>query len=157
MLIANASTLARVRGTSLIEVLITLIVLAVGLLGLGVLQVKMQQAQVDSYQRAQAILLLNDMTERIAAHYDAAPAYVTGTTNALGVGDGLPTDCSGTAAGPSRDRCDWSSALKGSAETLTVGGAARNAGAMIDAHGCVVVKQVPNSAAGICAPGIYQV
>jgi type II secretory pathway pseudopilin PulG len=50
------------QGSSLLEVLITIVILAFGLLGLAAFQSKVQVAEVESYQRAQAILALADMS-----------------------------------------------------------------------------------------------
>ena len=48
----------RQRGTSLVEVLVTLVILAFGLLGVAGLQAKMSLAQMESYQRSQALMAL---------------------------------------------------------------------------------------------------
>src|SRR5262249_18984225 len=53
------------RGTSLIEVLVTLLILAFGLLGVAGLQSKMGLAEMESYARSQALLVLSDMAERL--------------------------------------------------------------------------------------------
>ena len=53
------------RGFSMIEVLVALLIIVLELLGLAGLQVRMQQAEFESYQRAQAVILLQDMVERI--------------------------------------------------------------------------------------------
>jgi len=42
------------RGATLIEVLVTIAILSFGLLGVAALQVRMQQAQAESYHRAHA-------------------------------------------------------------------------------------------------------
>ena len=146
-------------GFTLLEVLITLIVLAIGLLGLASLQSKIQLGQVESYQRAQAVLLLEDMVNRIntaslttVGNPTAAP-YVTGTTSALGVGDAQPTSCAGLAVGLARDQCEWSNALKGASEIKGTG----NVGAMVSARGCVEQLQAENPAPTVCTPGIYRV
>jgi type IV pilus assembly protein PilV len=65
------------RGISLIEVLIAMVILAIGLLGLVGLQGRLHVTQVESYQRAQALILLQDMTNRIALNRTDALAYVT--------------------------------------------------------------------------------
>jgi type IV pilus assembly protein PilV len=52
---------SRQRGTSLVEVLVTVIVLAFGLLGIAALQAKAQVGNLEAYQRAQAVVLLQDM------------------------------------------------------------------------------------------------
>jgi len=46
------------RGISLIEVLISMVIVAVGLLALVVLQGRLQVLQTESYQRSQALVLL---------------------------------------------------------------------------------------------------
>lgn len=139
------------RGISMIEVLITIVILAFGLLGLAGLQGRVDLSLVESYQRAQAVLLLTDMTERIKANRAQAASYVT--TDTLGTGDAQPADCSTAAVGVERDRCQWSNALKGAAETKS----SVNVGAMIGARGCITQIQAQDSSSGVCAPGIYQI
>lgn len=143
-------TVTSQRGISLIEVLVTLVILAFGILGLAGLQLRVQNAEMESYQRAQALVLLNDMVERISASGNAA-AYVTAGT--IGTGDGQPAACSGVAAGAARDICEWSNALKGSAEVSAAG----KVGAMIGARGCITQIQALNGSPGVCTPGIYAV
>jgi type IV pilus assembly protein PilV len=135
-------------GTSLIEVLITMVILAFGLLGLAGMQSKLHLTTVESYQRAQAIVLLNDLSERINANRALADSYVTAN---LGTGDSEPEDCSGVAVGPSRDKCEISNALKGAAEKK----GSANTGAMTNARGCVERLQPVNNVT--CTPGIYKV
>lgn len=144
--------LVSARGFTLLEVLITMIVLAIGLLGLASLQSKVQLSQVESYQRAQAVLLLEDMLARINANRGQAASYVTGTSSPLGYGDAQPATC-GATPGFAQDQCEWSNALKGAAEQS--GGNAT--GAMIAARGCIEQIQAQNAAPGVCAPGIYRV
>lgn len=69
------------RGSSLIEVLITLLIFSVGMLGMAALQLNALQGTVDSAQRSQSTWILQDIAERIranpqgtAANYAAAPA-----------------------------------------------------------------------------------
>lgn len=141
----------RQRGVSLVEVLVTMVVLAFGLLGLAAFQSKAQIGSIESYQRAQAAVLLQDMQSRLTGNSGAAASYVT--TAPLGTGDGLGTDCSGLAAGSARDKCEWSAALKGAAEKRdNVPG-----GAMQGARGCITQVQVQNTERGVCTPAIYLV
>lgn len=139
-----------VRGFTLLEVLITMIVLAIGLLGLASLQSKVQISQVESYQRAQAVLLLEDMMARINANRGEAASYVSATV--LGHGDSQPATC-GATPGFAQDRCEWSNLLKGASEKE----GSTNVGAMIAARGCVELVQAQDAAAGVCRPGIYRV
>lgn len=120
------------RGVSLIEVLVTVVILAIGLLGLAGLQVRLQSSELESYQRAQALILLEDMANRLSANRANAATYVTTGTDPLGVGDNQPVLCSGS--GQSFDVCQWSNALKGANEQSS---SSTNVGAMIGARGCI--------------------
>jgi type IV pilus assembly protein PilV len=129
--IRSARPGASQRGVTLIEVLVTVLIIAFGVLGLIGMNMKVQGAQIDSYQRAQAILLVQDMANRISANRVNATSYVT--TTPLGTGDSPAADCSTTGSAAAMDQCEWSKALKGAAEQL--GGT--SVGAMVGARGCV--------------------
>ncbi|MGH8686274.1 MAG: type IV pilus modification PilV family protein [Burkholderiales bacterium] len=130
--------LNRECGFTLIEVLITIVILAFGLLGVAALQVRLQLAQAESYHRAHAVLLLQDMVDRVNAGRSDAMNYVT--AGALGAGNTIQ-DCTGLA-GAAFDLCEWNNSLLGAAES-TAGG--QQVGGMIDARGCVanVVGTMP--------------
>lgn len=117
-------------GVGLIEVLVTLLILAVGLLGVVGLQARLQQSEMETYQRSQALILLNDMANRLAANRNQAASYVTGTSTPLGAGMTCPT---ATSSQLERDRAEWCAALQGAGETS---GTAR-VGAMLGGRGCV--------------------
>jgi type IV pilus assembly protein PilV len=118
------------RGTSMIEVLVTMIILVIGLLGLAGLQARLQSSEMEAYQRAQALVLLNDMASRIATNRSNAGDYVTGTDAPLGVEMACSTS---TASRQESDAGDWCRALQGAGETL----ANSNVGAMVGGRGCV--------------------
>ncbi len=138
------------RGTTMIEVLIAIVILAFGLLGLIGLQGKVQVGEVESYQRAQAVVLLNDMVDRINANRGTADTYVSASVFGTGLVDASPCP---TAVGAARDQCEWSVALKGAAETRS----SVSLGAMAGARGCITLVQAAIPAAGVCTPGIYLV
>lgn len=117
-------------GTSMVEVLVTVVILAIGLLGLAGLQSRLGVSQVESYQRAQALVLLQDMSSRIATNRAHAANYVTGTATPLPNAGACPV-VAGTRA--EIDANQWCNALLGAAEVE--GGS--KAGAMIGARGCV--------------------
>jgi len=119
-------------GVSMIEVLVTVVILAVGLLGLAGLQMRLQSSELESYQRTHALILLEDIANRIAANRRDAVNYVTGADAPLGTGDNQPVNCAGI--GQAFDACQWSNALKGAAEQSS---SADNIGAMIGARGCI--------------------
>jgi type IV pilus assembly protein PilV len=126
------------RGVTLVEVLITIVILTFGLLGVAALQVRMRLAQAESYHRSHAILLLQDMVDRVNANRNNALNYVT--SGALGAGNTVK-DCTGLT-GAALDLCEWNNALLGTAEISASG---QQAGGMIDARGCItnVVATMP--------------
>jgi len=119
------------HGTSLIEVLVTIIIISFGLLGLAGLQSRMHLSEMESYQRAQALALLSDMADRIAVNRGLAAQYVTTAANPLGAAMLCPTS-PGTR--PQIDAAEWCNALQGAAE-VTAGG--NSVGAMVGARGCI--------------------
>jgi type IV pilus assembly protein PilV len=114
----------------MIEVLVTIVILAFGLLGLVGLQTKLQASEMEAYQRAQALVLLQDMANRLASNRNDAASYATAT--ALGAGNDCPA-ISGTSTQQERDASEWCSALQGAAETSGTS----QVGAMIGGRGCV--------------------
>ena len=122
---------ARQRGTSMIEVLVSIVIVVLGLLGLAGLQTHASLAEAESFQRAQAILMLQDMADRISANRLNAAGYVTLTP--LGTGATTPTSCGTLTDIVLRDQCEWSQSLLGAAEIVGTS----KVGAMIDARGCV--------------------
>jgi type IV pilus assembly protein PilV len=121
------------RGVSLIEVLIAMVILAIGLLGLVGLQGRLHVTQVESYQRAQALILLQDMTNRIALNRTNAAAYVTAEPLGIGMEDGCPI-ADVDASRVERDVSEWCQYLIGASEE-TAGGS--QVGAMVGGRGCV--------------------
>lgn len=139
------------QGSSLIEVLVTLVILMLGLLGLVGLMVQSQRSQMESYQRVQALVVMQDMVSRINTNRKAAACYAV-TTAAdgspfLGTGSALTPACAvGTAEQQARavqDMTEWHNLLLGSTEQS--GG--NNVGAMLGARGCV----------SVVTTGVYQV
>ena len=63
------------RGSSMLEILVSIFVMTLGLLGMAALQVRAQQAELESYQLAQGMILVNDMVDRINANRKAAGCY----------------------------------------------------------------------------------
>lgn len=136
------------KGFSLIEVLVTIVILVVGLLGLAGLQLHALSSQMESYQRSQALILLEDMANRIDNNRANAPNYVTTGLSPAYLGTGAPT-CTATGADSAADLCEWGNELLGTAETQGT----NNVGAMLGARGCVY--QIAVAASGV--PGQYLV
>lgn len=129
-------------GFSLIEVLVTIVILMIGLLGLAALQGRALTSQLESYQRSQALILLRDMENRINANRKNAADYVTAT--ALGAGAACPAAVSSVV---SVDKNEWCNALMGAAEVQSGVSAA---GTMIGARGCVY--QIASPVSGVATP-----
>lgn len=132
--------LRRQSGFTLIEVMIAILIIAVGILGLAGLQARAMNAEFESYQRTQAILLLEDMVQRIRMGRSSKGSFKAisdGTTggNFLGTaGAGAyALDCTAPGTRAHQDMCEWSDLLKGSSETK----AGNQLGAMVGARGCI--------------------
>ncbi len=139
------------KGFSLIEVLVTIVILVIGLLGLAGLQFRALTAQMESYQRSQALVLLQDMAGRINDNRANAVNYVT--TTPLGTGNTGYAGCtSGGTGSAADDECEWNNALLGAAEVDTANNN-NKVGAMIGARGCIL--QITPAASGV--PGQYLV
>lgn len=163
----SASTAKSSQGFTMIEVLVTLVVLALGLLGVMGLQARGQQAELESYQRAQALVLLQDMVDRISANRTDAHSklYATAVTFPVG-GGGALTNCASPTAGAAYDICDWSNQLNGAAEAASGSSCDTSSGsgcigAMLGARGCITYdasKELTDSTGAVMSgTGIYTV
>jgi type IV pilus assembly protein PilV len=139
------------RGFTLLEVLVSLVILVFGLLGLIGMQAYTQVATFESYQRGQALILVQDMADRIATNRSTAGCYIITTDTATGTpyagtSAATPTCTAGvgttsTRAVATADLAAWDGALKGASEQA--GGA--SVGAVLGARGCVSFDAVTNS------------
>mgnify|MGYP001567946419 CR=1 FL=1 len=131
----------RSAGFSLIEILVSLVVLLIGLLGFASLLVQANKAEMESYQRVQALILMQDIVDRINTNRKAASCYVTpnpgGGSAYVGTGySSTPVCTAGSVEQQARavaDLTEWNNLLQGAAETK--GG--NSVGAMVGARGCV--------------------
>jgi type IV pilus assembly protein PilV len=128
----------RQAGATLIEVLVSLIILMVGLLGLIGVMIQSQRAQLESYQRMQALLLVQDMASRITTNRAAAQCYEQ--AGSLGTNYDDTPDASACAVGSvdqktrvSKDLAVWDNLLKGSAELSNTD----KVGGILRARGCI--------------------
>ena len=118
------------RGVSMIEVLVTIFILVIALMALGRLQARLQVSEMESYQRAQALILVKDMASRMLANRRNAASYVT--SSPLGGSSDCPT--SGTARRDA-DWAEWCDLLKGAGERDA---SSARVGAMLGGRGCIV-------------------
>lgn len=70
------------KGVGLIEILVALLVLAIGILGFVALQYRAVEATSEAINRVQAINIARDLAERIRANRDGLAAYKAQTATA---------------------------------------------------------------------------
>ena len=117
------------RGAMMIELLISLVLVVVGVLGLIHLQLRLQGTELESLQRTRALFILEDMASRLLINRAHAADYLTDPIAGVGA------DCEQIPAGDlaARDLAQWCARLSGEAEQI--GGLA--VGAPLGARGCV--------------------
>ncbi len=122
------------RGAGLVEVAVALLVLAIGALGLGSLQIAAKRMGYEAIQRTEATALAVDLFERLRANPVALPAYASA---GIGAASGAqlpppPTDCDRGGCSPAAratwDLWQWEQALDGVATAGGAGGLARPTG-----------------------------
>jgi len=139
----------RQTGFNMLEILFSLLIVTTGLLGLAGTQVVAQRAELESYQRAQAIVLMTDIVDRINTNRKAAICYNITTTPASGTSflgtagtgkyDIAAYSCPAMATNPAavaRTQLDLTfidQMLLGASETM--GGS--KVGSMIGARACI--------------------
>ena len=148
------------------EVLITMIIILIGLLGIVALQAKAQVAELEAYQRSQALITLSDIVDRINVNRATASCFAI-TTNTTTGAPYLGVDGTGHFAAPdctasTSDYNDMAIAtlneldalLQGSAEAM--GGS--NVGAMIGARACISYDDTTElGATPVPGTGLYRI
>lgn len=148
-----------VRGFTMIEILVTLVIMMFGLLGIAGLILKGQKAGSEAYERNQALLIAMDMAEKMKTNrlttgqLNSAP-YLAGAYGSLGTpagaapagpGSVVVPDCGqivSTNTCPSTgtnlvayDLATWNNLLVGTQESSTQTGG--NVGGIVNALGCI--------------------
>ena len=121
------------QGFTLIEVLVSILILAVGLMGLAGMNSRILTGQFEAYQRAQASLLVQDMVNRIRANPTAARAGAYDGQE-LGLVE-VACDEASAAHSAAKDLACWNESLRGvsvsdSTDTLRLG-------SIVGARGCI--------------------
>ena len=140
------------RGFTMIEVLVTLVIMMFGLLGIAGLILKGQKAGYEAYQRNQALIIAMDMAEKMKTNRLTAPTpgqidtarYLTGGAYGMPLGVAAvalpaacisgPPGCVGNAL-VDFDLATWNNLLVGTQETSVLTGG--NVGGIINARGCI--------------------
>lgn len=82
------TSLKQQSGLGLIEILVTVLVLGIGILGVASTQIVSLQMNSQSQNRSQAVLLAEDILDRIRANPDNPGAYALAEGNAQGADNG---------------------------------------------------------------------
>lgn len=85
------------KGVGLIEILVALLVLAIGILGFVALQYRAVEATSESINRVQAMNIARDLAERIRANRDGLADYktqISTASNQLSTNDCITNTCS---------------------------------------------------------------
>lgn len=137
----------RHSGFSLIEVLVAIVVFAFGILAIAGLQLRTSVSEAEALQRAQAMVLVADMVERINLNRKAAKDYATVATSTIKTAPSdVLSDCA-ALAGAALDICQWTNLLQGAAITDGV-----RVGAMLGTVGCVRQLMIPAPGGGPAVP-----
>lgn len=102
--------LARQSGVSLIEVLVSILLLTFGIVGMAGLQFNGTKFNHSAYLRSQGISLAYDVADRMRANL--AESYLTGFVDAFDAGDGPVCGAALGAATALRDVNQWKNCLE---------------------------------------------
>lgn len=130
------------RGATMIEVLVSMLIVAFGIMGMFGMQTQASVSQMESYQRAQALVLVRDMAQRMEANRTQIGSYLG---NDIGIG--TIGNCTLEVTTAARDKCEWGALLQGAAEVLN----GSKVGAMIGARGCITQPDP------VASPNVYLV
>lgn len=146
----------RASGFTLIEILVTMLILVLGLLGVIGMQTRASATEFESYQRGQALSLARDMQARLLSSRGALAGYLNTSVSStdgslyLGSGSGAAsfTDAAGNCVAPIANdalsqakyqACTWGADLQGVA--AKEGSSA--VGSMLGARGCIIQLNPP--------------
>lgn len=124
------------KGFSLIEVMVSLVILVIGLIGIFNLHIVAKRGSFESFQQTQASYYTNDIINRMKLNRTQLGSYA-GTYS--GTPDSV-TACSGIACTPSQmhlwDIFEWQSAFMGATETVGT----QNVGGLDTPTSCIMVN-----------------
>ena len=131
----------KTRGVALIEILISLLILSVGVIGLSNVQINAKRVAQEALQRTKAASIASDMLERIRANPTGFAAYQGAEVGRASIAD-EPANCRSVACAPAevaaRDLWEWQHALDGAGETRVADDVTRQVGGLYLPYGCVV-------------------
>ena len=127
---------AKVKGFSLIEVMVSLVILVIGLIGIFNLHIVAKRGSFESFQQTQASYYANDIVNRMKLNSSQLANYE-------GTYSGTPssaTACNAAVCTPSqmrlRDIYEWQSSFTGANETVD----SQNVGGLDTPTACIEVN-----------------
>jgi type IV pilus assembly protein PilV len=102
MQLNSSNFVQRQHGFGLVEVLVTLVILAFGLLGVAGLQASALRSTVESGSRGMAVRMANDMAERLRLEPQQLAAYLTAAASDQSAADSSACYGSGGCSGTTR-------------------------------------------------------
>lgn len=138
---SNKVAMVPQKGVGLIEVVVSLLIISIGVLGMAGLQINAKRAAHEAVQRTTAAYLASDMLERMRSNPSVLASYVT-----AGLGGGSITsepspNCLSAACTAAElaahDLWAWEQSIDGATETRTVSGTLVSTGGMLDPTGCI--------------------
>ena len=148
----------------MMEILVTLFIIMVGLLGIIALQGRAQIAELEAYQRSQALIVLSDIVDRMNSNRATISCFVVTTnltsgTPYIGPGTnsyGTPSTCAAsiTAYNNAADTAikEINNFFKGTSEQL----AGNDVAAMINGRACISYD-ASTELGGVAGTGLYRV
>lgn len=134
-------------GFSLVEVMVSVLVTSVSVLGMAGMQITSKRAGYEAIQRTTATTLAMDVLERMRSNPDALATYATtGIGGATITAEPIPkcsndtTDICNAAQLAAHDLWEWEQAIDGLGETRDVSGTDVATGGLVNPTGCVVVN-----------------
>jgi type IV pilus assembly protein PilV len=126
----------------LVEVLVAVLIFAVGLLGMAAMQLAAKKSSYEATQRSIATSLSRDILERMRSNPGEIAAYVAADVGDTSSPPATPgTDCAAATCTPAQlaahDLYDWYQLLIGASESIDIAGTASNAGGLVEPRACI--------------------
>lgn len=140
------------RGVGLVEVLVAMLLLAIGVLGYAALQVRAVQATGEALNRSQAMVLLRGLAENIRVNSSVQSSYTAAVHGYAGITSGTtaPTTC---VAASATDTSACTAAQLVAYDAFQTASTALGLGIKIDMYDCPGVNQTPKRQCMVAAWG----
>jgi type IV pilus assembly protein PilV len=139
---SHTSAFAAVRGVGLIEVLVALLLISIGMLGLGSLQINAKRVALESLQRTKALYFASGILSTLRTSH-ASLSFYEGGAGDQSTPDAGPPDCFAEFCDPSAmaayHLARWEAMIKGRTDRNVAAGDATIVDSLFDAVSCTRV------------------